>query len=156
MVFLYFNVFAAGARITSEKRREVLVKSLKDCKIRENGTENDLKQLMLSDYPDTNQGKCMVACVLEDFAIVSKNLKLWIIWNGIPWVFWQYTEGKFSRDTFIYLAKVAISRDEKVVKFAEDLANKCGSFEGERCDQAFKFVECIHNNLKANFDIQIL
>lgn len=62
-----------NAKITHEKGREILVKSLTECKTKENGSEDELKRLLATEYPETSQGRCMIACSLEDFAIVSLN-----------------------------------------------------------------------------------
>jgi hypothetical protein len=64
--FLFVN-----AKISPEKRREMLIKSFNDCKEREKGSESDLASLLATKEPETLEGHCMIACSLEDFAIVS-------------------------------------------------------------------------------------
>lgn len=50
---------------------------------------------------------------------------------------------------------MVVEKDEKLVKFAEELADKCGVAEGERCEQAFNFAKCIHTGVKENLNIDI-
>lgn len=47
----------------------------------------------------------------------------------------------------MYILKVVVSNDPVKIKFTEELTEKCGSVEGERCDQAFAFAKCIHTEV---------
>lgn len=71
LAIFFGSIFSINARMSHEKRREVLRKSMADCRAKENGSEDDLKRLLATQYPETHQGRCMIACSLEDFAIVS-------------------------------------------------------------------------------------
>lgn len=53
------------------------------------------------------------------------------------------------RDNFIAMAKLATDDDPIFVKLAEDVADKCGSISGERCDQALAFNKCMENEARA-------
>jgi hypothetical protein len=41
------------------------------------------------------------------------------------------------------------------MKYAADMADKCGSATGERCEQALTFVKCLHSEVSASYDIKI-
>lgn len=85
LVALFCICFSyVDAKISYEKRREILVKSLTECKTKENGSDNDLARLLATEYPETLQGRCMIACVLEDFVIVSWNKPI------ISWTWKQF------------------------------------------------------------------
>jgi hypothetical protein len=46
------------------------------------------------------------------------------------------------------------NKDEEKMKFAKEVADLCGTIEGERCQQANSFVECLHEKVKIrNIDI---
>lgn len=42
-----------------------------DCKIRENASASDMASLLAGDYPTTESGKCLHACMQELLGIVS-------------------------------------------------------------------------------------
>lgn len=50
------------------------------------------------------------------------------------------------------IANMIVEKDEKLLKYAADLADKCGTAKGERCDQAFSFAECLHNSVIKDLD----
>jgi hypothetical protein len=48
-----------------------------------------------------------------------------------------------------------VNKNEEKMKFAKELADFCGTIEGERCQQANSFIECIHEKMKIR-NIEIL
>jgi cell division protein FtsL len=64
-------ILAVDAVVSSHKRREILMNSLTECKIKENAPDSDYERVQKILLPETREGNCMVACILEDFAIVS-------------------------------------------------------------------------------------
>lgn len=69
LVFFGFVLFT-NAAISREKRRELSTKSMTECKLKENGTEEDFQEIVSTMHATTSTGICMLACGLEDFAIV--------------------------------------------------------------------------------------
>lgn len=37
-----------------------------------------------------------------------------------------------------------VEKDPEKMKFAAEVADKCGNAEGERCEQALTFTKCVH------------
>lgn len=52
------------------------------------------------------------------------------------------------------IANMIVEKDEKLLKYAADLADKCGAAEGERCDQAFSFADCLHKSITKDLDVK--
>lgn len=42
-----------------------------ECKEQEKATDADVDTMVNENYPDTKEGKCLVACMQETFGIVS-------------------------------------------------------------------------------------
>lgn len=76
---IYFACFCIiNAKITHEKGREILVKSLTECKTKENGSEDELKRLLAMQYPETLEGiiktdKSLVV-ILHNFIFIGRSL----------------------------------------------------------------------------------
>lgn len=75
MTILFFYSICA---VSIEKRRTVLMTALNECKAKENAPESDFEKIIATQLPETRQGFCLIACVLEDFAIVS-SVKFFIL-----------------------------------------------------------------------------
>lgn len=54
------------------KHMELLKLILKECKMLEGGTDGDIEKLMIGDFPDSEEGHCMMTCVNEKIGVVSK------------------------------------------------------------------------------------
>jgi hypothetical protein len=79
MKFLAISVFltvlfSTEAVVSSEKRRQILMNSLTECKNKENAPDSDFDRVQKILLPETHEGHCMIACILEDFAIVSWSI----------------------------------------------------------------------------------
>ena len=68
ITILVLNIVEA---ISIEKRRQILMTALNDCKAKENAPESDFEKIIATQLPETHEGHCLIACVLEDFGIVS-------------------------------------------------------------------------------------
>jgi len=44
---------------------------INECKVKEGATDDDAKQLMTEQLPDTHEGRCILACINEKMGIVS-------------------------------------------------------------------------------------
>jgi hypothetical protein len=61
----------SNAVISNEKRRELMIQSITECRTKENGTDEDLSHIIATMHAETHSQRCMIACGLEDFAVVS-------------------------------------------------------------------------------------
>lgn len=74
MVLTFFIFIVQTNSISKEDEHEFIHGLLGSCKNRENGSEDDMKILENMQVPETREGKCMMACVLETIGIVSNTL----------------------------------------------------------------------------------
>jgi hypothetical protein len=65
------NFLLTNAAISAEKRRELMIHAITECKTKENGTNEDLSHILATMRAENSLQKCMIACGLEDFAVVS-------------------------------------------------------------------------------------
>jgi hypothetical protein len=53
----------------------------------------------------------------------------------------QFNEGKFNQEMFLNVASMIVENDAEMMKSAKHVAEKCGTTEGSRCEQAFEFTK---------------
>lgn len=76
-VFLCFQVFNLVSykyqafTINGEDEQELIHGIVESCKNKEMGSDEDVKLLEKFEIPNSKEGKCMMACVLESAGIVS-------------------------------------------------------------------------------------
>jgi len=61
----------------------------------------------------------------------------------------QFTDGVFSRDMFLAITQQIVDNDPAYMKAAEEIATKCGSITGSRCDQAIEFDKCMEAEIRS-------
>ncbi|KAL7036135.1 hypothetical protein ACKWTF_008707 [Chironomus riparius] len=123
---LVICVHAGG--IDKEKAKEMATFILNYCKTQEGGTDADVVDMMELKYPESAAGLCMIACIHEKMGF--------------------FTDGVFDRDIFIVITQQIVDDDQAYMKAAEEIATKCGSVTGSRCEQAVAFDKCIEAELK--------
>lgn len=57
--------------MSNEQRRELEKKIFDECKSAEGGTDDDLNDLIQHEVPETESGKCVLACAHEKLGLVS-------------------------------------------------------------------------------------
>jgi hypothetical protein len=60
-----------NAGIDKEKAKEMAKLLLNYCKTQEGGTDADVDKMMEFKFPESDAGRCMIACVHEKMGIVS-------------------------------------------------------------------------------------
>lgn len=74
---LTFIIFIAQtSSMSKEEEHEFIQGILGACRDKEHGSENDMRVLGNLQVPESREGKCMLACVLETVGIVSKKIVL--------------------------------------------------------------------------------
>lgn len=74
LCFLGLIAFSSAGP-TDGKHMELFKIILTECKTLEGGSEKDIETLMIGEFPDTQEGHCMMSCVNEKIGIVSKTRK---------------------------------------------------------------------------------
>lgn len=108
-----------------------------ECKVNEDGSDEDLSRLAARKPPETREGKCMIACILEQMGVME--------------------EGKFSTKGFIDFGSEAAGADPKGIKLVEELASECGGLKhDDRCELAYIATGCIKmGGMKRKMDFGI-
>lgn len=54
-----------------EEAKEMFRNMSQECKEQEKATNDDVETMVNEKYPDSKEGKCLMACMQEQFSIVS-------------------------------------------------------------------------------------
>lgn len=115
--------------IDKEEAKEMFRGMSSDCKESEKATDADVELMVSEKYPESREGKCLVACMQEQFGIVQDN--------------------KFQKDVFLGLASIAIGENEDNLKKAEAIAEECKDVTHEdRCERAILIGKCMEQGAK--------
>lgn len=77
MKIFYIAILLVGISISSVRAmnktemQQMFRDMSSDCKEKEKATDDDVEKMVQESYPDTKEGKCLVACMLEQFGVVS-------------------------------------------------------------------------------------
>ncbi|CRK97188.1 CLUMA_CG010585, isoform A [Clunio marinus] len=109
--------------------KEMMFAMSEDCREQEGATEADLDVLLENKNPTTKSGRCLVACLQEQFGVVD-NLK-------------------FVPEAFVSVSAMAIKEDEEKMKLVKEVAQECKDVtDVDRCELAMKISDCLRNALK--------
>lgn len=54
-----------------EEAKEMFINMSQDCKEKVGAKDDDVNMMVNEQYPDSKEGKCMMACMQEQFGLVS-------------------------------------------------------------------------------------
>lgn len=60
-----------GSSMDIEQHKQMLMGISQECKITENASDGDLGRLVEKKTPETKEGKCLFACIMEQMDVVS-------------------------------------------------------------------------------------
>lgn len=110
--------------VDKEEAKEMFRNMSQDCKEQEKAKDEDVETMVNGAYPDTKEGKCLVACMQTQFGIVQ--------------------DGKFSKEGFMSVASMACGEDAEKCKKAEEIAEECKEVtDPDRCEMAIKIGKCM-------------
>lgn len=74
--FLFFVIATAFSMVhvecmTASEQKQMLMGVAQECKASEDASDDDLGKLVEKKAPDTKEGKCMFACIMEQMDLVS-------------------------------------------------------------------------------------
>ena len=83
IIVLVSFAICVNAGIDKEKAKEMAKVLVDHCKTQEGGSDADVETMMNLKYPESDAGRCMIACIHEKMGFVSilKWIKLWNIWT---------------------------------------------------------------------------
>lgn len=110
--------------VTLEEQKQMLIGIARECKAIEGASDDDIGRLAEKLRPDTREGKCLFACILEKLNMMKDQ--------------------ELNKESFLAFAKVILAQDAEKMKSAAELADECMHIkENDRCDLAFKTGECV-------------
>lgn len=119
-------IFAVSSvrSIDIERTKTMLRGIALECKVNEDASDDDLTRLVGMKPIESKEGKCMIACILEQMGIMD--------------------EGKFLKNGFIEYGKDIVEGNTKALKMIADLAEECGVLKAnDRCELAIMTMGCI-------------
>lgn len=94
----------AVTALDKEEAKEMFRNMSQECKEQEKATDADVETMVNENYPETKEGKCLVACMQETFGIVSWFLGSCI--HFLPKILSQIQDKKFSKEGFMSVASM--------------------------------------------------
>nr|BAS69441.1 odorant-binding protein 1 [Delia platura] len=136
MKFLVVFAFVAMAvcSIRAELTKEEAIAIVHECKEAEGASDADVEAMMKHEPADSKEGKCMRACALKKFGVLSED-------------------GKLIKDASIELTKRFI-KDEDKKELATEVIEACEALEvnEDHCEAASEYGACI----KKEFELKEL
>jgi hypothetical protein len=68
---LAFCLFVVVYGIDKEEAKDMFRNMSEECREKEKATKEDVEVMVNEQYPESKEGKCLVACMQETFGIVS-------------------------------------------------------------------------------------
>lgn len=67
-----FHFFSVHLQCLNEEEKKMAKSQLEKCRVAEGASEEDIDKLLCKKHTYTHTDKCMLACALEQFTVVSK------------------------------------------------------------------------------------
>lgn len=115
--------------IDKEEAKEMFKNMSQDCKEQEKASDADVDTMINEKYPESKEGKCLIACMQEQFQIVEK--------------------GAFSKDGYMAVASMACGDNEEMCGKAKEIGEECEKVsDPDRCEQGIKIAKCMEEGAK--------
>lgn len=112
------------ARADLERMRTMLRGIALECKVNEDASDDDLSRLVAKKPLESKEGKCMIACILEQMGIMD--------------------DGKYTAQGFIEFGSEFAASVPNGMKLLEELAAECGAIKNaDRCELGLMVMGCI-------------
>ncbi|KAF5285332.1 hypothetical protein FQA39_LY04431 [Lamprigera yunnana] len=129
IVFLFFVVVYGNLpKDVIQNIRETVVKSAIECKDEIGASEDDIMPLIGYNVPQTEKGKCFVACMHKQFKLIDKDGNV----DKSSWAAILNELKVLDLDTYKIIKPIAV----KCLKKEHDSKNEC--------DTAAKLLECLY------------
>lgn len=70
-------IVVVGA-IDKKEAQDMFRNMSQDCKEKEGASDDDVEIMVAEKYPETMPGKCLVACMQEQFGVVSRKTVIFV------------------------------------------------------------------------------
>lgn len=124
------GLFIVMVNAMDKKEAQEMFRNMsQDCKEKEKASDADVETMIDEKYPESKEGKCLVACMQEQFGIVDN--------------------GKFSEEGFMSVASMACGDDKEQCGKMRELAKECSTVtDPDRCEQSIKIGKCMEEGAK--------
>jgi len=110
--------------MTLDETKKMMLGVATECVSTEGAADADLSRLVSKQPPNTPEGKCLFACIVEDMEIVSG--------------------GKLNKEGFMDYCSSIFGGDAAKMKSAEELVKECGGIsDSDRCELGIKVGGCL-------------
>ena len=159
----------AVTAIVKEEAKEMFRNMSQKCKEQEKASDADVETMVNENYPESREGKCLVACMQEKFGIVSWFMQSFINFHQNFITDWrqEIQHGRFyvhrvnGKSNFLlkFVTKFktnhiknsfqAAGDDKKKLEQAEEIAEECKDVaHDDRCEQAIMIGKCMEAGAK--------
>jgi metal-dependent amidase/aminoacylase/carboxypeptidase family protein len=71
VIFLFVGLTIVSIQAMEKKEMQDMFRDMsQDCKEKEKASDADVETMIQENYPETKEGKCLVACMQEQFGVV--------------------------------------------------------------------------------------
>lgn len=71
LLLLVVGLLVVAVRgMDKEEAKDMFRNMAQDCKEQEKASDDDIETMVNESYPETDEGKCLIACMQEQFGIV--------------------------------------------------------------------------------------
>ncbi|XP_070499986.1 general odorant-binding protein 19d-like [Chironomus tepperi] len=128
MKFLpFFLIGFAGllaVNAMSDENKEMLKSFAEDCKKTENASDADVELMANEQFPDSKEGKCLIACMQEQFGVTK--------------------DGVYQTENVKALIEMGVGEDEAKKSQAGPMAEACANQDDpDRCEKGLKISKCL-------------
>lgn len=129
-VFSFIVVLLVCAAGNAQAENDFLKAILKPCQEKEGASDKDVIALSNKSKPETPEGKCLIACLGEQFGFMNKDNEL-------------------SKDVFVGFVVAALGEEKR--DKVEEVADICLEVsDEERCESSFLIWQCVEEESRKN------
>lgn len=77
-IFAIALLVAQAKSLTLAEHKSMLIGIAQECKATENASDDDMGRMVSKKAPETPEGKCLVACIMEEMGVVSLNFRSFV------------------------------------------------------------------------------
>ncbi|KAH8367925.1 hypothetical protein KR084_004361 [Drosophila pseudotakahashii] len=143
---------AASAKPHEDINKEHATQMANECKAETGATDEDVEQLMNHEVPERHEAKCLRACVMKKFQIVSngKGNDTGSAHRLLLLPLQMDEAGKLNKEHAVEMVKAISKHDAEKEDAPAEVVDKCEAVEApeDHCDAAVAFESCIYEQMK--------
>ncbi|KAH8356864.1 general odorant-binding protein 19d [Drosophila serrata] len=131
LVLVLMCLRAGSAKPHEEMTKDHATELANECKAETGATDEDVEEMMKHDEPERHEAKCLRACVMKKFQIMTED-------------------GKLSKEHAIEMVKAISKHDAEKEDAPAEVVEKCEALEvpEDHCEAAVTYEGCIYEQMK--------